>query len=112
MKKYNVAIVGATGLVGQEFIKILEQRKFPMSSIHLYASDRSAGKKMYVNHEEVEVLETSSHSFEHVDIAFVIFQNILPIINSIGVFWQEYPPGFCAIYLVQFFQFFCILFCL
>ncbi|MFH1484543.1 MAG: aspartate-semialdehyde dehydrogenase [Chloroflexota bacterium] len=69
MKKLNVAIVGATGLVGQEFIKVLEQRKFPMSSIHLCASDRSAGRKLFVNHQEVEVQETTPQSFEHIDVA-------------------------------------------
>lgn len=69
MKSCNVAIVGATGLVGQEFIKVLEQRKFPASSIHLYASDRSAGKKLFVGHQEIEVKETSAESFHHVDIA-------------------------------------------
>ena len=46
MRNYRVAIVGATGLVGQEFIKILLQRNFPMASIRLLASDRSAGKKI------------------------------------------------------------------
>jgi len=46
MKRYKMAIVGATGLVGQEFIKILEQRDFPIDSIQLLASDRSAGKKL------------------------------------------------------------------
>lgn len=70
MKGYHVAIVGATGLVGQECIKVLEQRKFPMSSISLLASDRSAGKKVFVNHDEVEVGETTPESFEGVDIAF------------------------------------------
>jgi aspartate-semialdehyde dehydrogenase len=69
MKAYKVAIVGATGLVGQEFIKILEQRKFPVSSIRLYASDRSAGKKVFVGHQEVTVKETSAESFQQVDIA-------------------------------------------
>ena len=39
MKQYNVAIVGATGIVGQELIKILEERNFPMNSLRLYASD-------------------------------------------------------------------------
>ena len=69
MRAYNVAIVGATGLVGQEFIKVLEQRKFPASSIQLYASDRSAGKKLFVGHQEIEVKETSAESFQHMDIA-------------------------------------------
>jgi len=69
MNGYKVAIVGATGLVGQEFIKVLGQRKFPVASIHLLASDRSAGNKIFVNHEEVEVKETTPESFKGIDIA-------------------------------------------
>ncbi len=69
MKGYKVAIVGATGLVGQEFIKVLEQRNFPMESIHLLASDRSAGKKLFVTHQEIEVKETVPESFGGIDIA-------------------------------------------
>jgi len=69
MKGYRVAIVGATGFVGQEFIKVLEQRNFPMESISLFASDRSAGKKMFVNHQEIEVRETDVESFQEIDIA-------------------------------------------
>ena len=69
MNGYRVAIVGATGLVGQEFIKILEQRDFPASSLHLFASDRSAGKKMFANNQEIEVKETTPESFKEIDIA-------------------------------------------
>ena len=69
IRKYHTAIVGATGLVGQEFIKVLEQRGFPMASVHLLASDRSAGKKMFVNHRELVVEELTPHSFDPVDIA-------------------------------------------
>jgi aspartate-semialdehyde dehydrogenase len=69
MKTYEIAIVGATGLVGQEFIKVLMHRNFPMNSVHLYASDRSAGKKLLINHQEVEVKETVPESFEGIDIA-------------------------------------------
>lgn len=69
MKEYNVAIVGATGLVGQEFIRILEQRHFPIASIHLYASDRSHGRKLIVNGEEQEVQQTTEGSFKNIDIA-------------------------------------------
>jgi len=69
MKAYNVAIVGATGMVGQEFIKVLVERNFPMASVRLYASDRSAGKKLYVGHQEIVVKETAPESFQHVDIA-------------------------------------------
>ncbi|MFC1952220.1 aspartate-semialdehyde dehydrogenase [Chloroflexota bacterium] len=69
MGKYRVAIVGATGLVGHEFIKILEQRDFPISSIQLLASDRSAGRKLFVGHQEIEIKETVPESFKEVDIA-------------------------------------------
>jgi len=69
MKGFKVAIVGATGMVGQEFIKVLEQRNFPMDSIHLLASDRSAGKKLFVGHREIVVEEVTPKSFKDIDIA-------------------------------------------
>jgi len=69
MKGYRVAVVGATGLVGREFVKVLEQRKFPMASIDLLASDRSAGKRLFVTHREIEVKETVPESFDGIDIA-------------------------------------------
>ncbi|MBI4267619.1 MAG: aspartate-semialdehyde dehydrogenase [Chloroflexi bacterium] len=75
MRAYRVAIVGATGLVGQECIKVLEQRKFPVESISLLASDRSAGKKMFVNHREIEVKETTPESFDGIDIAFFAIES-------------------------------------
>jgi aspartate-semialdehyde dehydrogenase len=69
MKGYSVAVVGATGIVGQEFIKVLEQRSFPVSKIKLLASDRSAGKRLFFNHGEIEVQETTPESFKGVEIA-------------------------------------------
>jgi aspartate-semialdehyde dehydrogenase len=69
MNSFNLAIVGATGLVGREFIKVLERRHFPMASIQLYASDRSVGRKLKVNHQELEVDETTEGSFKEIDIA-------------------------------------------
>lgn len=69
MKEPRVAIVGATGLVGQEFIKILEQRRFPMSETRLYASDRSVGKRLKVNGRELPVHETTEDCFQGIDIA-------------------------------------------
>jgi aspartate-semialdehyde dehydrogenase len=69
MNGYRVAIVGATGLVGQEFIKVLEQRNFPLESIRFFASDRSAGKKLFFSHREIEVEETTPESFTDIDIA-------------------------------------------
>jgi aspartate-semialdehyde dehydrogenase len=70
MKQFNVAIIGATGLVGQELIKILEERNFPTNSIRLYAPDHYAGKKLFVKHQEVSVQEISPQSFRGIDIAF------------------------------------------
>lgn len=89
MKGFHVAIVGATGLVGHEFIKVLEQRNFPMRSIRLLASDRSAGRKLFVNHGEVEVEETTPQSFEGVDIALFsagaeISNHFSPIATRVG----------------------------
>ncbi len=69
MPVFRIAIVGATGLVGHEFIKILEQRHFPIASIHLYASDRSHGRKLMVNGKEIEVQQTTEDSFKNIDIA-------------------------------------------
>jgi aspartate-semialdehyde dehydrogenase len=69
VKNYNVAIVGATGLVGQEFIRILVQRRFPMAAVRLMASDRSAGKRLPVGDREIEVEDTATASFNGVDIA-------------------------------------------
>ena len=89
MRKLHVGIVGATGLVGQEFIKVLEQRDFPMASVRLCASDRSAGKRMFVGHQELEVEETTSDSFDHIDLVLFsagseISQHFAPIAVKAG----------------------------
>ncbi|MBN1862500.1 MAG: aspartate-semialdehyde dehydrogenase [Dehalococcoidales bacterium] len=69
MREYKVAIVGATGLVGQEFIKTLEQRNFPVASLKLLASERSVGKRLSVGGRELEVSEATAESFSGIDIA-------------------------------------------
>src|SRR3972149_5169587 len=69
-KGYNVAVVGATGLVGQEFLKIALQRSFPLKGLRLLASNRSAGRRLTVGEWEIEVEETNSKSFAGVDLAF------------------------------------------
>lgn len=69
MKAYSVAIVGATGLVGKEFIKVLNQRKFPMKSLHLLASDRSSGRQVEVNGNVLEVKDTAGFDFSGIDFA-------------------------------------------
>ena len=66
---YNVAIVGATGAVGQTFLDILSERNFPINELKLLASSRSAGKKMEYNGKEYTIEELTHNSFEGVDIA-------------------------------------------
>jgi len=69
-KSYNVTVVGATGLVGQEFLKIALQRRFPIKELRLLASSRSAGRRITVGEWEVAVEETTPRSFNGVDLAF------------------------------------------
>lgn len=69
---YMVAILGATGAVGKETLEILEERKFPLTGLRLFASKRSAGEVMTCQDKEWEVEElTESSSFEGVDLAFI-----------------------------------------
>lgn len=69
MKKYRVAILGATGAVGQEFLNLIEERKFPFAELRLLASSRSAGKKIAFMGREYTVQEATADSFEGIDIA-------------------------------------------
>src|SRR5437016_5200684 len=66
----NVAIVGATGAVGQEFLNVLAERKFPMKSLKLLASARSAGKSVDFAGKTYIVEELTKDSFKDVQIAF------------------------------------------
>ncbi|MBE7445799.1 MAG: aspartate-semialdehyde dehydrogenase [Planctomycetia bacterium] len=65
----NVAVVGATGAVGEEFIRILESRNFPVQELRLLASKRSAGKKMRFRGADHTVQELTRHSFQGIKIA-------------------------------------------
>ena len=69
-EKYRIAIVGATGAVGGEFLRCLEERRFPISELHLLASARSRGKKMLFDGRDVVVEELTEASFANIDIAF------------------------------------------
>src|SRR3984957_12078128 len=69
-EQYRVAIAGATGAVGVEFLRLLEERHFPISKLLLLASARSAGKTMRFDGHDVLVEELTENSFENVDIAF------------------------------------------
>lgn len=65
----NVAVVGATGAVGEEFLRILESRRFPMKELTLLASKRSAGKKMSFRGVDYTVQELTKRSFQGIKIA-------------------------------------------
>ncbi len=65
----NLAIAGVTGAVGQEFLKILEERDFPFDSLKMLASSRSAGKKIKFKSKEYVVEELTKKSFSRVNIA-------------------------------------------
>ena len=65
----NIAVVGATGAVGTEMLRILAERSFPMASLRLIASSRSAGRKIPFAGEELEVVEISDAAFDGIDIA-------------------------------------------
>ncbi|MGA2582390.1 MAG: aspartate-semialdehyde dehydrogenase [Tepidisphaeraceae bacterium] len=67
---YNVAIVGATGAVGQEFLTVLADRNFPIKSLRLLASARSAGKQIEFTGAKHTVEELTKNSFKGIEIAF------------------------------------------
>ncbi|KLV28354.1 aspartate-semialdehyde dehydrogenase [Niallia circulans] len=69
LKGFNVAVVGATGAVGQQMIKTLESRDFPISTLTLLSSKRSAGTKVQYKDKEIIVQEATPDSFKGIDIA-------------------------------------------
>lgn len=69
MKELNLAVVGVTGAVGQEILKVIEERKVPYKSIKMLASSRSAGKKLQFMGKEYTVEETTLEVFKGVDVA-------------------------------------------
>lgn len=71
MRKFNVAVVGVTGMVGRTFLKVLEETKLPVENYYMLASSRSAGKKIEFMGKEYIVEELNEHSFDggRIDIA-------------------------------------------
>ncbi len=70
MKKYNIAIVGATGLVGETFLEILAQRRFPVNKVYALASERSIGKSVNFGRHTLDVENLADFDFSKVQIAF------------------------------------------
>ena len=75
MKKYNVAILGATGAVGMEMIKVLEERNFPVAELKLLASQRSVGKKIPFRGKDLSVCLAEDSAFSGMDIVLGAAEN-------------------------------------
>ena len=91
MKKVNIAVVGATGMVGRTFLKVLEERDFPYDNLYLFASARSAGKELSCKGRTYKVEELTEASFDR-DIDIALFsaggetsKRFAPIAASKGV---------------------------
>ena len=69
-KEYHIAVVGATGAVGAELLRVLERRNFPVSNLRPLASARSAGKEVQFSNKPIMVEELGENSFDNIDIAF------------------------------------------
>jgi aspartate-semialdehyde dehydrogenase len=80
----NVAIVGATGAVGQEFLTVLRERNFPIKNLKLLASARSAGKAVEFAGKTYVIEELTKDSFKGIDIA---------LFSAGGSISKEYAPG-------------------
>lgn len=87
MKKYKVAVVGATGAVGNEMIKMLENRNFPVESVKFLASERSVGKKLMFLGQEVEVELLTKDGGKGIDIA---------LFSAGATVSKEFAPSFAA----------------
>jgi aspartate-semialdehyde dehydrogenase len=82
-KQYNVAVVGATGVVGLEFLKIAAERRFPVGSLKLLATERSAGKRIPFGEGQITVEKTTPDSFKGSDFVFI---------SASGAASREYAP--------------------
>ena len=99
MKTYTVAILGATGAVGQEMIKILQERNFPVGKLIPLASARSAGKKLLFRGEEVAIQEACEEAFKGVDIVLGAAENDIakkfaPAIVAAGAVFVDNSSAF------------------
>ena len=99
MKKYTVAVLGATGAVGQEMINILQERDFPVGKLVPLASARSAGKKLLFKGEEVTIQEVCAEAFQGVDIVLGAAENDIaekwaPAIVAAGAVFVDNSSAF------------------
>lgn len=99
MKTYTVAILGATGAVGQEMLRVLEQRNFPVGKLIPLASDRSSGKTVTFRGQEITVSEANENAFAGVDIVLGAADNatamaMAPAIRRSGAVFVDNSSAF------------------
>ena len=99
MKQYTVAVLGATGAVGQEMIKILQERNFPVGKLIPLASARSAGKTLTFKGEEVTIQLACDEAFQGVDIVLGAAENDIakqfaPAIVAAGAVFVDNSSAF------------------
>ena len=87
MKKFTVAVVGATGAVGQTMLSILAERKFPIETLHILASERSAGQQILFNGKKIIVQDLAR--FDPAGVDFALF-------SAGGSISKDYAPKFAA----------------
>ena len=84
MKELTIAVVGATGAVGQEILKVMEERKIPYKELRLLASARSAGTQVEYQGKTYTVQETTENSFDDV--------NLDGTLNVLNLSIVRFPP--------------------
>src|ERR1700682_4573865 len=99
MKSYHIAIAGATGAVGSEFLQVLKRRSFPVASIRPLGSSRSAGKSLRFGGESIAVEELTGRSFNKIDIAFFsagsdVAKKYAPLAREAGAIVIDNSPAF------------------
>ena len=99
MKEYTVAVLGATGAVGQEMIRILQERNFPVGTLLPLSSARSAGKTVRFRGEDVTVREATEEAFRGVDIVLGaaeadIARKFAPAIRAAGAVFVDNSSAF------------------
>ena len=100
MKKlYTVAVLGATGAVGQEMLKVLQERDFPVGKLVPLASARSAGKTLKFKGEDIVIQEANENAFEGVDIVLGAAENdvaekLAPAIVKAGAVFVDNSSAF------------------
>ena len=90
MKSYVMAVVGATGMVGSKFLQVLEERKLPVSKYYLFASKKSAGKKVTFMGEEHTIIELTPENIKGKGIEIALF-------SAGGAVSKEFAPQFVDI---------------